>query len=98
MSDDLKNLKFEEALAELERIVRDLESGEIELEESLSRYERGVALMRRCYAQLQKAEKRILKLTGQTEDGEAILKPFDHAATAEERKQSDGLPLWNDEE
>jgi len=91
----LEKLKFEDALAELERIVRELEDGEIGLEESLTRYETGVALLRRCYQQLQQAEQRILTLTGQNEEGEPILKPFTHVATAEsKKKKSDDLPLW----
>ena len=75
--------KFEDALCELEQIVRDLEDGQIDLEESLARYERGVALLRRCYGQLRDAEQRILQLTGAGEDGEPILRPFVHAASAD---------------
>ncbi len=97
----VEEMKFEQALAELERIVRDLEDGQIDLDESLSRYEQGVALLRRCYGQLRDAEQRILTLTGQTDDGDAILKPFAHAATADSKAKMDGkprkaadLPLW----
>lgn len=82
--------KFEDALSELEQIVRDLEDGQIDLEESLARYERGVALLRRCYGQLRDAEQRILQLTGEGEDGEPILKPFVHSATAETKKKPPG--------
>jgi exodeoxyribonuclease VII small subunit len=96
-----EDIKFEQALAELEQIVRDLEDGQIDLEASLSRYEQGVALLRHCYGQLRDAEQRILTLTGQTEEGEAILKPFAHAATAEGKtkgssppKKGTDLPLW----
>ena len=39
------DIRFEDALAELEQVVRDLEDGQIGLEESLSRYERGVGLI-----------------------------------------------------
>lgn len=70
---------FEEALVELERIVRTLEDGQTGLEESLSQYEKGVGLLRRCYGQLRQAEQRILVLTGQTEDNGPALKPFEHA-------------------
>jgi len=72
---------FEEALAELEQVVRDLEDGEIGLDRSLDRYERGVALIKRCHAQLREAEQRILQLTGTDEQGKPVLQPFRHAAT-----------------
>ena len=49
------SLTFEQALAELDRIVRDLEDGQIGLEESLTRYGQGVGLLKRCYAQLRQA-------------------------------------------
>jgi exodeoxyribonuclease VII small subunit len=88
-------LKFEDALTELERIVRELEDGQTDLERALARYEQGVGLLRRCYQQLQQAEQRIMTLTGQSEDGAAILKPFAHAATAAAKKpKKDTLPLW----
>ncbi|HEV3263112.1 MAG TPA: exodeoxyribonuclease VII small subunit [Gemmataceae bacterium] len=80
------NLTFEQALAELERIVRELEDGNTGLEESLARYELGVGLLKRCYGQLCQAEQRILLLTGVDEDGRPITHPFEHAATAEARK------------
>ena len=72
---------FEEAVAELERIVHDLEDGETGLEQALERYEQGVSLLRRCYEQLRKVELRILELTGKDETGNPILKPFDHASS-----------------
>ncbi len=72
---------FEEALAELEQIVRALEDGTITLEESLARYERGVGLLRGCYAQLQAAEQRITLLAGLDADGKPVLQPFDHVAS-----------------
>jgi exodeoxyribonuclease VII small subunit len=73
---------FEEALADLERIVRDLEDGELGLDEALARYERGIALVRQCQGQLDQAEQRILLLTGVGPDGQPALQPFRHEATA----------------
>jgi exodeoxyribonuclease VII small subunit len=78
-----ENLTFEQMLARLEEIVRELEDGGAGLEESLSRYEQGVGLLKQCYAQLRQAEQRIQLLAGLDEEGKAILKPFDHTATAE---------------
>ena len=72
---------FEEALVELERIVRDLEDGETGLEQALTRYEQGVGLLKRCYAQLRKVEQRIVELTGKDEAGNPVLRPFEHASS-----------------
>jgi exodeoxyribonuclease VII small subunit len=74
-------LPFEQALAELEKIVRDLEDGQITLEESLARYEKGVGLLKFCYGQLQHAEQRIRLLAGVDDQGRPIARPFDHTAT-----------------
>ncbi len=61
------DLTFGAALGELEQIVRALESGQLELEESLERYERGVALLRSCQAKLAEAEQRVTVLMGELE-------------------------------
>lgn len=55
----MNEMKFEEALAKLEKIVRQLEAGELSLEESLKLFEAGVALARLCSKQLDDAEGRI---------------------------------------
>lgn len=58
-SSSLKNLSFEDALAELERIVRALENGQMKLDEAISAYERGAALRRHCETRLGEAEMRV---------------------------------------
>lgn len=73
---------FEAALAELQRIVADLENGSVGLEESLARFERGVALLKTCYATLEQAEQRIELLVGAGADGAPLTQPFDASATA----------------
>jgi exodeoxyribonuclease VII small subunit len=73
---------FEESLAELERMVRELEDGRLGLDESLACYERGVGLIQRCHNQLREAERRILLVTGVDGDGGPVLQPFQHEATA----------------
>lgn len=52
-------LSFEEALAELEGIVRDLETGKGKLEEAVAAYERGAALRRHCETLLAEAEQKV---------------------------------------
>ena len=56
---DGEKVDFEAALAELEEIVHVLEEGEISLNESLARYEKGVKLLRQCYDVLDGAQRRI---------------------------------------
>ena len=60
---DVKKLSFEKALAELEQIVQKLEGGAVALEESVTIYERGEALKRRCEELLRQAEARVDKIT-----------------------------------
>ena len=50
---------FEESVAQLEQIVAAIESGQIGLEDSLAKYEQGMALVKRCRGILDSAEKRI---------------------------------------
>ena len=54
---------FEAAVAELETIVKQLEQGDLSLEQSLALYERGIQLSRFCHAKLEEAERRIELLT-----------------------------------
>jgi exodeoxyribonuclease VII small subunit len=75
-----ENPTFEQALADLEKIVRELEDGRPGLEESLASYEKGVSLLKYCYGQLQGAEQRVLQLTGVDAEGRPLLQPFEHQA------------------
>lgn len=58
-SRSIDTLSFEDALAELEGIVRDLETGKGKLEESVAAYERGAALRRHCEKLLAEAEQKV---------------------------------------
>jgi exodeoxyribonuclease VII small subunit len=60
--DALDGLTFDVALAELERTVAELEAGGLPLEETIARYERGVALEQRCEQLLADAELRVRRL------------------------------------
>lgn len=64
-------LAFGEALAELEAIVASLEGGQLELEDSLTRYERGVALLQALQAKLADAQQRVTMLVGELGEEEA---------------------------
>ncbi len=58
----LETLTFDESLAELERTVAELEAGGLPLEQTIARYERGVALEQRCEQLLADAELRVRRL------------------------------------
>ena len=62
VTEEIKKLSFEEAISELERIVEDLERGDIELEDSISIYERGVILKAHCEEKLKTAKMKIDKI------------------------------------
>ncbi len=59
MSQDISGLSFEDALAELERIVKGLEGGQQKLEDAISAYERGALLRQHCESKLAEAEARV---------------------------------------
>lgn len=63
-----EEMPFGEALAELEAIVQALECGELDLEESLARYERGVALLRALQDKLSGAQQKVTMLLGELEE------------------------------
>ena len=68
---------FEEALARLEAIVKNLEDGDLQLEESLRLFEEGISLTRLCAAKLEEAQRRIDVLT-RGEQGDLELQPFEN--------------------
>lgn len=73
---DIASLSFEDALAELEKIVNKLESGEVGLEDSIELYTRGTALKSHCDAKLKDAEARIQKITLDEAGEPAGTEPF----------------------
>jgi exodeoxyribonuclease VII small subunit len=84
---------FEEALAELEKIVDELEDGSLPLEEALSRFERGIRLSKILQQQLARAEAKVRRLVGQEGD-EALLEEMPEESTEEDQEERDG----NDED
>jgi exodeoxyribonuclease VII small subunit len=67
---------FESSLEELERIVRDLEQGDLSLEKSLELFEQGVKLSRDCQERLNEAERRI-EILMRDNQGRATIRPFE---------------------
>jgi exodeoxyribonuclease VII small subunit len=76
-------LTFEQAIQRLEKIVADMESAELPLEDVLKKYEEGSRLVRFCSQKLEEAEKKIELLVKKT-DGSVALEPFETG-----QKQSD---------
>ena len=71
-------MTFEQALAELERIVQDLERGQLDLDAAISAYERGTRLKGHCEAKLREAQLRVERITIGA-DGEPRAEPTDLA-------------------
>lgn len=59
---DIKEMSFEQALGELEKIVSGLEDGNVELDKSIAQYERGEALRAHCQKLLAAAEAKVEKI------------------------------------
>ncbi len=68
--------KFEDAVEELERVVEQLESGELSLEDSLTAFENGVRLVKLCNQKLTEVERKI-ELLVKDKDGKLQLKPLE---------------------
>jgi exodeoxyribonuclease VII small subunit len=84
---------FEEALEKLEEIVASIESGKVPLEESISRYERGIGLVKQCRTILDRAEKKIQLLArgaGETLEPAGELDEPDAGRGAEPDTGADG--------
>jgi exodeoxyribonuclease VII small subunit len=74
--DALKDLSFEQALKELETIVRGLESGQVDLEKSIADYTRGAQLKEHCLKKLNEAKLKVEQITKQA-DGSLGVTAFD---------------------
>ena len=79
---------FETSLEELERIVRELERGDLPLEKSLELFEQGVKLSRECQERLNEAERRIEVLL-RAGDGSTIAVPFEAEELTEDEGEAD---------
>ena len=62
-------MSFEKKLNRLEKIVKDMEEGELSLENSLKAFEEGIQLARECHGQLNKAEQKVKILLDMNADG-----------------------------
>jgi exodeoxyribonuclease VII small subunit len=76
--DDIPTMSFENAMEELETIVRAMESGELPLEQAMGDYTRGAALRAHCAKKLEDAKLKVEKIT-QAADGSLSATEFDAA-------------------
>lgn len=77
-TDAAAELSFEKALAELEKVVARMESGELSLEQALAAHKRGLELAKFCQTRLEAAQQQIQVLEGE------VLKPLAAAATRDD--------------
>lgn len=78
----MAEMKFEDALKKLEKIVEDLEGGSLSLDDALNKYEEGIKLSKLCAKRLEVAKKKV-EILLKSEDGGVELKPFDESAAEE---------------
>lgn len=80
----MAEMKFEEALKKLEKIVEELEGEELSLDESLEKYEEGIRLSKLCAKKLEVAKKKV-EILLKSEDGSIEIKPFDEKMVENEK-------------
>lgn len=81
----MAEMKFEEALKKLEKIVNELENGSISLDSALEKYQEGIELSRLCSKKLEAAKKKV-EILLKTSDGSVQTAPFDEKASEDGEK------------
>ncbi|MEP3920619.1 exodeoxyribonuclease VII small subunit [Ascidiaceihabitans sp.] len=78
MSDtDVNEMSFEQAMAELEQVLGQLERGDVALDDSIALYERGALLKKRCETKLKEAEEKVAAITTDSDGNPTGLKPVE---------------------
>jgi len=78
----MADIKFEDALKKMEKIVEELEGGDLSLDEALKKYQEGIELSRACAQRLESAKKKIDVLV-KNKKGEFEFKPLDESKIQE---------------
>ncbi len=73
----VEEMSFETAMAELEKVLGQLESGNVELDASIALYERGAALKARCETKLKEAEEKVAAITLDGDGNPTGIKPVE---------------------
>src|SRR6266478_5430388 len=89
-------LNFEGAMDRLEKIVEQMESGKLPLEDLIVRYEEGMSLVKICQERLTSAEQKI-EIIARNSAGKAVVKDFEPAAESSNDDKSGEKELTNDE-
>ncbi len=97
MKEKEPEIKFEKALAELKGIVAKLEAGDLELDESLKLFERGVKLIQICSKKLDDAERRV-DIVMKSKEGKKLLKEYEEEAGGSEPEEDEEGELEEEEE
>lgn len=74
---NVSEMSFEDAMQELERVVGQLERGDVPLEDSIKLYERGAALKARCEEKLKEAEEKVAAITLDSDGNPTGTKPVE---------------------
>jgi exodeoxyribonuclease VII small subunit len=74
MADEKQNVNFEQSLARLEQLVREMESGQLSLEKMMAHFEEGSALVKTCGDKLNEVEAKIEMLV--KKDGKVVSRPL----------------------
>ena len=82
----MAEMKFEEALKKLEKIVTELENGDLALDEALEKYEEGIRLSKVCAKKLDAARKKV-EILLKADDGSFELKPYDEKSDEDDKPQ-----------
>ena len=78
MNDEANSLTFEQALAELEEIVRKLEVGDVSLDDAINAYARGIELKNQCQQRLESARLQVEKIQFSSDSSSVTTVPFDN--------------------
>ena len=88
----MAEIKFEDALKKLEKIVTDLEDGSLSLDDALNKYEEGIKLSKLCAKKLDLAKKKV-EILMKPDDGSVELRPFDESGGIEEKSKKKSREL-----
>lgn len=81
----MAEMKFEEALKKLEKIVSELENGSLSLDSALDKYKEGIELSQICSKKLEAAKKKV-EILLKSSDGSVETAPFDESAAGQDEK------------
>ncbi|MCA9126228.1 MAG: exodeoxyribonuclease VII small subunit [Planctomycetales bacterium] len=87
-----ESFRFEDAMGQLEAIVRQLEDGGCSLDEALENYSNAIQLLKRCHSQLDVAQRKVEILSGIDAQGNPITQPLGDESFPGDEKQDDAPP------